>query len=97
MLDALYLIGLMVFFGLLIYSIVTKKSHVHIGESGVNLMEARMSVAPSPVGLYCSICGEHADVVSSEEYARLSAAGHPVYCHWCMITIEAYKQQAARR
>lgn len=87
MLDAICFIGLIAFFGFLIYSTVIRP-----GRRGV----PADPLPPSPVGLYCSICGEHADVVTSEEYARLSTAGHPVYCHWCMITIEAYKTQQTR-
>ena len=90
MLDAICLLAPIAFFGFLIYSTVYR----HDPRRGVPPLPK--PPAPSPVGLYCSICHEHADVVSSEEYARLSAAGVPVYCHWCMITIEAYKQQQAR-
>jgi len=90
MLDALCTLGLVAFFWILIYSTVYRPRQQRAAAP------PPMPPPPSPVGLYCSICHEHADVVSSEEYARLSAAGHPVYCHWCMITIEAYKQQQAR-
>ena len=90
--QAMILLG---FFALVIYSTVFRKSPSEgcRGGSGTNLFEARTSIKPplyaaSPVGLYCEICGEHAGVVSTEEYQRLAP---PVYCGSCKFVIERYK------
>jgi len=40
------------------------------------------------VGLYCEVCGDHAGVVSTEEYQKLEP---PVYCESCKFVIERYK------
>jgi len=104
MMDFLATLIFLGFFAALIYSTVFKKSsHSCRGGSGIELMKARQKLGPppttppNPVGLYCSICHDHAGVVTSEEYLRLFAAGQPVYCRWCTITIEAYKARQARR
>lgn len=82
------------FFGFLIYSTVIRKSPSEgcRGGSGETLREARMGATkPTPVGLYCEICGEHAGVVSTEEYQRLEP---PVYCGSCRFVIERYRARA---
>ena len=85
------------FFGILIYSTILRRkgcvrSDVHgnaFSGSGEALREARMSATkPTPVGLYCEICGDHAGVVSTEEYQRLEP---PVYCESCKFVIERYR------
>lgn len=85
MISALVFFG---FFGLLIYAtIIRRPSMGKCGGSGEALLEARAK-GPSPVGLYCEICGEHAGIVSTKEYQRLTP---PVYCASCKIVIERYE------
>jgi hypothetical protein len=77
------------FFGFLIYATVFRRKsraadHLFTG-SGEAL---RAATKPTPVGLYCEICGEHAGVVSTEEYQKLEP---PVYCGSCKFVIERYR------
>lgn len=88
MLDALCLIGMLAFFGLLIYSTV-----IRAPEEPAAAPPAPWP--PSPVGLFCSLCRTPAGLVNHEEYMRISGAGTPVYCEGCMTSIEAYKRQQA--
>lgn len=91
MADFLCLTGLIAFFGFLIYSIMTKP------EKTTAAPPAPEPKPPSPVGLFCSLCGVPAMKVSAEEYARITSFGNHVYCEWCITSIEAYKEQQARR
>ena len=89
--DFLCSIVFLGFFALVIYSTVFRKkpSDGCRGGSGETLREARMGATkPTPVGLYCEVCGEHAGVVSTQEYQRLEP---PVYCGSCKFVIERYK------
>lgn len=90
MLDALCLIGLLSFFGFLIYSTVIRAPKEDPVPTSVPL-------PPSPVGLFCSLCRTPAGMVNHEEYMRITRAGTPVYCEGCMTSIEAYKRQQAVR
>jgi len=91
--DFLCTIVFLGFFGVLIYSTILRQKsraagHVFSG-SGEALREARVSATkPTPVGLYCEVCGDHAGIVSTEEYQRLEP---PVYCGSCKFVIERYK------
>lgn len=81
------------FFGFLIYATILRPKSGSVGHafsgSGDALREARVSATKaSPVGLYCEICGEHAGVVSTQEYQRLEP---PVYCSSCKFVIERYR------
>lgn len=87
MLDALCMIVLLAFFGILIYSIATQPGRTRPAPI----------VPPSPVGLFCSLCQAEAGIVSHEEYMRITRAGVPVYCKWCVVSIEAYKRQQTAR
>jgi hypothetical protein len=93
MLDALCLLVLLAFFGLLIWSTVIRPGQKSTGAA----VPAPDPLPPSPVGLFCSICRASAGRVNAEEYARILKTGVPVYCEWCITSIEAYKQQQARR
>lgn len=87
MLDALCFISLLAFFGFLIYSTVIRAPK----ENPL----PREPLPPSPIGLFCSLCGAPAGVVNHEEYMRIGRAGTPVYCDGCTTLIEAYKRQQA--
>lgn len=79
MISALLFFG---FFAVLIYATVLRRRPNAIPP------EFRRERGPSPVGLYCEICGEHAGIVSTQEYQRLTP---PVYCASCKIVIERYE------
>jgi hypothetical protein len=79
--QAMILIG---FFALVIYSTVFRAK-----TRGPEVEKTPPKApSPSPVGLYCEICGEHAGVVSTAEYEKLEP---PVYCGSCKFVIERYK------
>lgn len=86
MLDAFCFAGLLVFFGMLIYATVTRAAPPAKAEPP--------PLAPSPVGLFCSICHAFAGTVSAGEYERICGAREPVYCESCMSTIQIYKRQS---
>ena len=91
--DFICSIVLFGFFGFLIYATILRQKSRTAGHafsgSGEALREARTSATrPTPVGLYCEVCGDHAGVVSTEEYQKLEP---PVYCVSCKFVIERYK------
>jgi len=90
MLDAICLLGMIAFFTLVIYTTV-----VRAPDKPPAITTSVASIPPSPVGLFCSICGTPSLTVNHEEYMRISRAGTSVYCEGCMMTIEAYKRQQA--
>jgi len=81
MICALLFFGFLAF---LIYATVLRR------RPNVIPQESRRERGPSPVGLYCEICGEHAGIVSTEEYKHLAS---PVYCNSCKMVIERYEMR----
>jgi hypothetical protein len=87
MVDAFCMLVIIAFSGVLIYSTV-----IHAPKKAV---PRPVSIPPSPIGLFCSICQAPSGMVSHDEYMRISEGGRQIHCGQCLIVIEAYKHQQA--
>ena len=84
MIDTIAALWFFAFFGFLIYAVYKTPSR----SPGIP-----PNAPPSPLWVFCSLCGVPATLVTSQDYMKLASTGTPVHCEGCLRTIEAYRKQ----